>query len=289
MVPSSASVDNINTESILPSSLKRKRESFKDHNTPITPSYSDKVPESPINQMPDLILFTQSGSILPLDDFLTDTRQRPKANPSSTDQDEDTYLQIAQVLADQVAQMSYQSFNNILACPPISDPSLHDSYAPKDLLTTMLQHSFPGTRQCILEELLDEYENISSIDAEERLFKIETPLAKIRRMEAPFDIAVSALPFWEELALAPTSAEKNVVAYCLCPDSTHIKECALRFLEMVKAAYQSCKLGKHRLGSNLIGQEDALVPLPSFTPDSSNNSRILEVYQNLGKSGITFR
>ena len=300
--------------------LKRKRERSLGNDVPITPSYSHNYPISPAYNdqgsvdIPELTLFTHTPLTLPAE--LPDMAETLslQSDRSSSIQDPRAYLQVAQLRVDQIGHCNVELSGSILDDAPADDCLDVDfETSHYESFETMLGKTFPAVKQSELKEILSaegslgtipttksnaqntliraaEAQTKSSLDATKKPCRIQAPFACVRRMDSQIDIAVSALQFWEELGLAPASTEKDVIAYCIHPESTYIEERAVDFLESVKWAYQCCKLGTHQLGMNPTGHAGALTAVP-VNCDSQEYAfqKVLEACEALGKSPSTHR
>ena len=94
------------------------------------------------------------------------------------------------------------------------------------------------------------------------IFKLQAPFTSIKRTGTPTDLSISALPFWEELSLRPFHGSKDISAFCIFPDKGTVADGVKEFLDMVGDTYQSCNLGKHKLGSDFFKASRGLVPVP---------------------------
>ncbi|KAL8787851.1 MAG: hypothetical protein Q9195_007591 [Heterodermia aff. obscurata] len=302
--------------------LKRKRERSFGDDVPMSPTCSHQSVISPDDRdqnsvdMPELTLFTRTSSKPPTEllDPLEDHDVR--TNAPSLSLDPKIYLRIAQLVCDQVGQSSTEILgrfpNTLSAYDKQHDDNIHrdNSVIPFEAL---LQRTFPKAQQWSLTEVLAEERRslavkpietpstqssskkstvkaqmINDGDEKEKPFKMKIPLAHVRRMDSQIDISISALQFWEELGLAPTSTEKNVTVHCIHPESQYIGERVVCFLESVKNAYQSCKLGTHRMGVNLTGHDRLLTAVPMSSSDTAYASdKLFEACESLGRKLAT--
>ena len=295
-------------------SHKRKRGQSPGSNDPLTPSNSYTDVRSPKQFVQDTIDVPNLGLLIPslprpyqkLSD-LSEEQDVQLRRPSVL-KDQKTYFRIAQLLADQIVQQHANvsnSFSTLLS--PVRRRS-QASESQSDLFISALLQTIPGAKPCDLKQFAEivkeapttvanssslntgkpvsvPSQSTSSLDDHNKPFMINTPLVRVRRMQAQIDISTSALPFWEELGLAPASNEKNVMAFCICPKSTFVKERVLSFLESVGSAYQSCKLGIHQLGFDSTCHDDALVSVPASTDRSKAFvDNVIEACGNLGEN-----
>lgn len=275
----------------------------------MSPGYNDQASFD----IPELTLFTHAPLKLPTELSNMVESQILQSYRSSTIQDPRTYLQVAQVLVDQIAHCNIELYASILDVAPADDPTDFDLETPHESFETMLGKTFPGVKQSELREIISAESSLrtipttksnaqstsiraaeahpnSSMDETVKPFRVQAPFACVRRMDSQIDIAVSALQFWEGLGLAPASTEKNVIAYCIHPESKYIEERVVSFLESVKWAYQCCKLGKHQLGTNPSGHAEALTAVPVNGDDKEIAFlKTLEACEALGKAPSTYR
>ncbi len=221
------------------------------------------------------------------------------------------FLRLAQVLADQVIMQSYPialtSETNVtgLQCKWAERTSLID-----DLISPILSRIFPGITKCSLKQFsaINQTSNAQQVDLKDMavlqsaaqrylsrqlkdvidepygIFNVQPPLACVRRGDAPIDLAISALKFWEELSLAPISGTKDVAAVCILPASLFVQERASSFLSAIGGAYRSLKLGMHHLCLDVGETRNGLVPISMGSSDSEKESYAIgEACERLGK------
>ena len=302
-------------------SLKRKHERSFGDDVPISPTCSHQSALSPSDRdenfldIPELTLFTQT-SLRPLAEILGPSEEHEfQTNRPSLPLDPRIHLQVAQVLCDQIGQSNTELqghfSNTFTACDKQCNDNVHRENSDA-AFESLLQGACPKAKQWSLTELLAEKEGsfavkpietpsiqgsakqsadkvqiISHGNEKEKPFKMKTPLANVRRMDSQIDISITALQFWEELGLAPTSTEKDVIVHCIHPESQYIGERAVCFLESVKNAYQSCKLGTHRLGLSLTGHHGLLTAVPMSSDTAYASDKLLDACEGLGQSPCT--
>ncbi|CUS12969.1 unnamed protein product [Tuber aestivum] len=83
------------------------------------------------------------------------------------------------------------------------------------------------------------------VEVNTAVFKLPPPHVHIHRAESALEILPPALHFWETFGFGPCSGAKNVIAFCLHPDSRSMEEAADAFLERVSGAYESGRYGVH--------------------------------------------
>ena len=87
------------------------------------------------------------------------------------------------------------------------------------------------------------------------------PHVRVRRNEGLWDVLPPALPFWEQLGLAPAAGKKNVMAFCLFPDSDGLASQVNPFMDYLGATFESCKLGAHVRATQIGDIALGLVPV----------------------------
>jgi mediator of RNA polymerase II transcription subunit 13, fungi type len=92
------------------------------------------------------------------------------------------------------------------------------------------------------------------------LFRLPTPLVRIRRNDALWDVLPPAINFWNTLGLAPSSGPKNVAAYAICPVISGTQDALSAFITELGLSYESCKLGSHSRGDAVSDSVDSLIP-----------------------------
>lgn len=117
------------------------------------------------------------------------------------------------------------------------------------------------------------------------LVLLQPPHVRVRRNDNLWDVLPPALPFWEQLGLAPAAGKKNVMAFCIYPGNDDLRSQVVIFLDYLAATFDSCKLGAHVRASSLAGIKDGLVPV-HLTGDHTLQaavSAIRDVCAGLGK------
>jgi mediator of RNA polymerase II transcription subunit 13 len=87
------------------------------------------------------------------------------------------------------------------------------------------------------------------------------PHVRVRRNEGLWDVLPPALPFWEQLGLAPAVGRKNVMAFCVYPGSEDLRSQIGIFMDYLGAAFESCKLGAHVRATQIGAFKDGMVPV----------------------------
>lgn len=76
-------------------------------------------------------------------------------------------------------------------------------------------------------------------------FPINPPQLEVRRADSKLSVLPSAVSFWENLSLSPSSGSKDVNAVCVYPNLDGIAGNASIFLDQMRSAYESARLGGH--------------------------------------------
>ena len=87
------------------------------------------------------------------------------------------------------------------------------------------------------------------------------PHVRVRRNEGVWDVLPPALPFWEQLGLAPAAGKKNVMAFCMYPGNGDLATQISIFVDYLGATFESCKLGAHVRATQIADINMGLVPI----------------------------
>jgi mediator of RNA polymerase II transcription subunit 13 len=123
--------------------------------------------------------------------------------------------------------------------------------------------------------------NESNAIPSNHMYAINPPFVRVRRAETHWDLLPPSIAFWEPLGLAPASPPKNVVAFCIYPQSDPLRPILDRFLLNLQLAYDTCKLGTHARVETVLEYEGGLVPVKANSLTSSK-----EVFSALRESCI---
>ena len=80
---------------------------------------------------------------------------------------------------------------------------------------------------------------------------------RANRGDCLWEMAPTALDFWETLGLGPVSGAKDIRQVCLAPDNAALGLPIDGFFQNLKAAYEGCKFGSMVLGTELDGDANA--------------------------------
>jgi mediator of RNA polymerase II transcription subunit 13 len=80
---------------------------------------------------------------------------------------------------------------------------------------------------------------------------------RANRGDCLWEMAPTALRFWETLGLGPVSGAKDVRQVCLVPDNAALELPIVGFFQNLRAAYEGCKFGSMVLGTELGGDANA--------------------------------
>jgi len=76
-------------------------------------------------------------------------------------------------------------------------------------------------------------------------FMLHPPHLEVRRSDSKLSVLPSAIPFWDVLGLAPRGNGKHIASLCIYPDAGGMAENADAFLENIRSAYETRRLGNH--------------------------------------------
>jgi mediator of RNA polymerase II transcription subunit 13 len=111
------------------------------------------------------------------------------------------------------------------------------------------------------------------------------PHVRVRRNEGFWDVLPPALPFWEQLGLAPAACRKNVMAFCVYPGNNDLRSQCSIFMDYLGATFESCKLGAHVRATQAASITNGLVPVGISTKHALQPSfnAVHDVCVELGK------
>ena len=214
-------------------------------------------------------------------------------------------MQVAQLINDQAVHFSHLANQS---------PSMKVGLAVymrtimDDPLSSALPSVFPASERCNLLEcaqlggqptpkpLTRSTSSTLSKDSEATLCKnnlgtpglvtnLSTPDIRTRRGNRTIDLLPTALPFWEELGLAPNPGDKDVTVICICPDTGSARRRVTTFLETLSQTYSSLQFGNLALGDGRLGKHaTGLAPCPAaYLSEPQASSLAKEFSTSLGK------
>jgi mediator of RNA polymerase II transcription subunit 13 len=71
---------------------------------------------------------------------------------------------------------------------------------------------------------------------------------RANRSESSWEMAPTALSFWEALGLSPASGPKDIRHFCIGPDNPALEHPVADYMRNLKAAYEGCKFGSMSIG-----------------------------------------
>ena len=111
----------------------------------------------------------------------------------------------------------------------------------------------------------------------EALFLIEPPTLRLKKASSDWDFLPTAAPFWETLGLVPSSGPKDVIAWCIFPDSPLLEQSVKDFVRQVSSMYHAHRLGRHGLAKDENGKP-GLVPV--WTAENASVDSVMQAFQD---------
>ncbi|KAJ6160918.1 hypothetical protein N7470_004314 [Penicillium chermesinum] len=186
-------------------------------------------------------------------------------------------IQVAQLLADQVAQSS-------LNHPLGGHIALFDLERDSFLWRTNLEDSsFLGDISKLelrtYVSLQEEMNALSGQQPTKELIKgtitrMPAPHLRVRRGAEYLETLPAAVSFWETFGLEPAHGTKDISAYCIYPSA--VAKAADGFLNRFGLHYQSCNLGSHVRGDQSAGFENGMRAWESDTCSYASMMRTLK-------------
>ena len=212
--------------------------------------------------------------------------------------DDRTFVQVAQMVADQAISSQHLPLQQTKQSPT---EKLRLSQLVQSILASWASTSGKVNKHCTLMDFVghddqdkeqgapdSKLPKPSRASAAAPISKLQDPYTSVQRSGTLFDIAASALHFWEELGLAPVHNGKDITAFCLFPVERNVQSEVTTFLNMLKATYQSCKLGLHNLGSGPAKTANGPVAMP-YKDDALLGRACEEFGSWLGQSNLQDR
>jgi mediator of RNA polymerase II transcription subunit 13, fungi type len=116
--------------------------------------------------------------------------------------------------------------------------------------------------------------------------RLATPLIRVRRNDALWDMVSPSIAFWDTLGLAPSGGPKNIVSYTIYPSNSDLKSIVDQFLKELEVCYESSRLGSHTRGDSASNDlvQNGIIP---WKLTSKNRSTRNEMEENLRKICIS--
>ena len=253
--------------------MSAANESISMPGTPASPELGSHE-DGPFDFPPISFFSAATGPILGSSILPAPTADRP----FSTNK-EHIFIQVAQLLADQVVR-EYDRSSDLRGPSSRFPGPIASCY--QEFLRPMLSRMSPSIEACSLSDLVRD--NEGKTETMQNIMKLEGLHLRVQRMGTMADILPSAIPLWEGLSLCPSSGPKDVYAFFLFPDMDHLVQPSRVFMEMIKDAYQTCNLGAHDTDDQQSTYPLGLVPIPVTV----ENTR--EAIARLGKhlAGLRF-
>lgn len=253
--------------------LKRKRgpEDTEDGDDDFTSSFQDmKVDQTQFLQTPDLFDLVDHNLIDadPADWSLASFLSCPEPRNVTSSLSDPDYVASAQVLAD-------QAISRTLYIPLVTDNSTVryiengvDGQGVKNLIQQKLAEAvkscFDRAIACTMATFIDIQDlqpagqinrlpprptprgpTASESVRPNSIFSLPAPHIEVQRSESKLTVLPPAVPFWENLGLAPCKGGKDISAICIYPSGGCIADSVDAFLDQVRNAYESSRLGSH--------------------------------------------
>jgi len=107
------------------------------------------------------------------------------------------------------------------------------------------QQNGPGSRIAPRPTPISRVPHISEPSKPTSIFNLPPPHLEVQRSESKLTVLPPAIPFWENLGLAPCKGGKDISAICIYPDRGGVADSVEAFLEQIRNAYESSRLGSH--------------------------------------------
>jgi mediator of RNA polymerase II transcription subunit 13 len=224
-----------------------------------------------------------------------------------------TFIQVAQILADQLRVYSTLERLEILSLNLYGDifPMSEKSYPTQydDPLRGIISTLFPQSEKCSLETCASTGETYRGIMQSQKavvrplqrridsargssdnmgsstpIFPIDIPTIQALRGENLMELTATGLQFWDELGLSPSLGPKDIMAFCIYPNTQMVHRGVISFMEQLSMTYQSLRLGTHDWGNgNIKDFTEGFAPVPiSYECMETTASHLDKVCERLG-------
>lgn len=115
------------------------------------------------------------------------------------------------------------------------------------------------------------------------IIPLAASFVRANRSDSVWEMAPTALSFWEALGLSPVSGSKDIRHFCMAPNNPVLEDPVTEFLLNLKAAYEGCKFGSMAIeletGSTSPYQDANNVHLVSIdSPSSPSVAMAMQAY-----------
>jgi len=192
-------------------------------------------------------------------------------------------IAVTQIVTDQIISATLDLLGEDQSLTSSSTPSVTEAH-----WQTALKRVFPKAADCSVTSLIAIHDVFPDLSAQGKgqqrplprkpndsnampgnhIYLINPPFIRVRRADTHWDLLPPSIAFWEPLGLAPVSPAKNVVAFCIYPQSEALRPILQRFMLNLQLAYDTCKLGTHARVDTIAGYEGGLVPCRVESPNS---------------------
>ncbi|EED23369.1 conserved hypothetical protein [Talaromyces stipitatus ATCC 10500] len=166
----------------------------------------------------------------------------------------DDQMQVAQLMVDQITQSSLSHNIDGWEAVPDLDCQTIGLHTFLDEATSLGENERLGLKSyaTLHDSLQSTAETPSARPNPQRrevkgsITKLAPSHLRIHRGRDFLEVLSTSMPFWETFGLEPASGQKDVSAYCICPQ--FVKEEADAFMTRLGQIYSGCNLGKHVRG-----------------------------------------
>ena len=222
------------------------------------------------------------------------------------------FIFVAQIFADQFVNYELLSSSELYP-PKVNTRNLASSY--HDSVSDVMNSLFPRSIRCTLENcafvgeehkanapttrpaarpMIKKQDSTKGFQENETrashsIFSIPVPSVRVRRGGVSMDVSSTALRFWEELGLSPFLGPKDVIAFCIYPDTLMLRRGASLFLDSMSQTYLSFRLGSHSSGHSTL-QDYPFGLVPTTLPQPINRNYFADLRsacEKLGRSLVS--
>lgn len=295
---------NFSDEPSSPSKFSVRRRMFADDNESLAPSMRDC--ENTDEQLNGATLeFSTLSVTSPLDIPLSTYFVDPESVPPRAPMSDDEFIAIAQLLTEQAVSgsvaLAADSTHDSISISSSRREVVHSTRRYLHTLQSILPPCLQSASQCHLRQLID-VQDVPLLAPPSRmqprppggpeprasLVQINAPHLELRRYENKLSVLPSAMNFWESLGLGPSQGPKDVHAVCVFPNLDGLMDSAGVYLDRLRGAYESLRLGSFERMAPSAAIPLGLLPFESDnTMQGSRYSRQTLTDDYMGKIAVT--
>lgn len=188
-----------------------------------------------------------------------------------------SFLQIAQILIDQISQTSLISH----ADQEYKHKAITDDHID---ITADLGVLSSSSSPMTLSQLASLKADTPNVRPQGKISKLQPNQVRMKRADQPLVASLPILSFWDTLNLQPAHGTKNTIAFCVHPEGEDVADGCSNLLQRMSDTYNTCALGSHTVGRLSGMADDGRI---SYNTSTEASSTVRNVCQRMGKTLAT--